>query len=190
MRLKKYNSSSPRIVRWTGLLLLAMGLLVPWRTMALGTWTNVVQAAPVGLEQMLLLPDGTVMAQQVSFTGNTSSNWYRLTPDIHGSYVNGYWTTLAPMNYTREFYSSAVLRDGRVFVAGGELGNGGNKAEIYDPRYNSWTEISVPAGLICTSCSSPGFSDSGCVILPDGNVMIAPVAPVVPNGTVSYNPTL
>src|SRR5262249_587368 len=94
------------------------------------------------------------------------------------------------MIYTRQFYASAVLRDGRVFVAGGEYGTGGNKAEIYDPQNGpngTWTEISVPAGLLC---NSPGFSASGSVILPNGNVLIAPVQPCIANGTVIYNPTL
>src|SRR5205085_10035721 len=109
---------------------------------------------------------------------------------FRGSYINCARTTLAPMQYTRQCYASAVVRDGRVFVAGGELGNGGNTAEIYDPRYNSWTEIPVPAGLICTSCSGPGFSDAGCVILPNGNVIIAAVAPALPNRTVIYDPIL
>jgi hypothetical protein len=156
--------------------------------MAIGTWAAVIQTPPGNnaVQHMLLLSDGTVMVQQQG----TSKVWYRLTPDIHGSYINGTWTTLAPMNYTRQYYSSAILRDGRVFVAGGEYGTGGNTAEIYDPRLNTWTEISVPAGLICTSCLSPGFSDSGSVILPNGNVMIAAVLPAVPNGTVIYDPTL
>jgi hypothetical protein len=92
------------------------------------------------------------------------------------------------MHYTREFYSSAVLRDGRVFVAGGEVGTGGNKAEIYDPNHDTWTEIPVPAGLICTNCSGPGFSDSGCVILKNGSVLIAPVRSLIGNGTVIYDP--
>lgn len=170
------------------LLLLVIGLFVPARVLALGSWATVVQPPPGnnGLQHMLLLSDGTVMVQQ---TG-TSSNWYRLSPDIHGSYVNGTWTTLAPMNDTRQFYASAVLRDGRVFVAGGEYGSGGNTAEIYDPRSDVWTRIPVPAGLICTNCGGPGFSDAASVILPNGNVLIAPVAPAVLNGTVIYNPAL
>jgi hypothetical protein len=192
MRLKKINPSLPLMFRWTRLLLLALGLLVPSRAMALGSWTNVVQAAPNPVQLLLLLPDGTVMAQQAG----TSSVWYRLTPDSHGSYINGYWATntpMAPMTYTRQFYASAVLRDGRVFVAGSEIvaaNPGGNTAEIYDPRFNTWTQIPVPPGLICTTCSGPGFSDCGCVILPNGNVMIAPLVPTVANSTVIYDPTL
>lgn len=158
--------------------------------MAIGSWTTVAQAAPNPVQLILLLSDGTVMAQQASYANSISSNWYRLAPDIHGSYTNGAWTAIAPMHDTRVYYSSAVLRDGRVFVAGGEDGTGGNKAEIYDPRNNSWTEIPVPAGLICTNCASPGFSDSASVILPNGNLMIAPVKPVTDNLTVIYNPTL
>lgn len=172
----------------TGFLFLAVGLLFPGGVLALGTWTNVVQPPPGnnGLQHMLLLSDGSVMVQQAG----TSSNWFRLRPDIHGSYVSGTWTTMAPMNDTRQYYASAVLRDGRVFVAGGEYGSGGNTAEIYDPRINVWTSIPVPAGLICTNCTGPGFSDAASVILPNGNLLIAPVAPFAPNGTVIYNPAL
>ena len=174
--------------RWTWPSLVICGLFLSGQAMAIDRWAAVIEAPPGnnGVQLMLLLSDGTVMAQKQG----TSSVWYRLTPDVHGSYINGAWTTMAPMIYTRQYYSSAVLRDGRVFVAGGEYGTGGNTAEIYDPRLNTWTEILVPAGLICTSCGGPGFSDSDCVILPNGNVMIAPVQPAISNGTVIYNPTL
>jgi len=95
-----------------------------------GTWTAVHDPtpgapnsglAPGPVQLMLLLPDGTVMAADSSI----SNAWYRLTPDSHGSYVNGTWTTLNTMADTRLYYSSCVLRDGRVFVAGGEYGSGG-----------------------------------------------------------------
>jgi hypothetical protein len=152
--------------------------------MALGTWTNVVQAAPSPVQHMLLLPDGTVMAQQAG----TTTNWYRLTPDIHGSYINGNWTTNAPMIYSRQYYASAVLRDGRVFVAGGEYGTGGNKAEIYSPANNTWVEIPVPAGLISPTPTNPqGISDAGSVILPNGDLLIAPVQPSVAFATMIYS---
>ena len=152
--------------------------------MGLGSWTNLVNAAPGNVELMLLLSDGTVMAKDA---GTNNGAWYRLTPDSHGSYIKGTWSTMAPMNFTREFYSSAVLRDGRVFVAGGEYGTGGSTAEVYDPKLNAWTTIPVPAGLLCTNCGSPGFSDAGSVILSNGNVLIAPVSLRGSGGTVIFD---
>jgi len=152
--------------------------------MGLGSWTNVINAAPGSVELMLLLSDGTVMAKDA---GTNSGAWYRLTPDSHGSYIKGTWSTLAPMNFTREFYSSAVLQDGRVFVAGGEYGTGGGTAEVYDPKANAWTTLTVPPGLICTNCGPPGFSDAGSVVLSNGNVLIAPVSIASSGGTVVFN---
>ena len=157
-------------------MLVAWGLLFPGRTMAAGTWTALSSSAPSFVQLMLLLADGTVMAQNVG--GNA---WYRLSPDIHGSYVNGSWTTLASMHNTRQFYSSAVLRDGRVFVAGAEYGTGSNTAEVYDPVGNTWT---------LTPVSGQNFIDSISKILPDGRVLIAPVQPNSPGITVIYDPFL
>ena len=139
-----------------------------------GTWTPLTNSAPSGPNVMLLLTDGSVMAQ--SGGGNA---WFRLKPDIHGSYVNGTWTTLASMHDTRQYYSLQVLRDGRVFVAGGEYGTGGKTAEVYDPVSNTWT---------LTPSSGQNFIDSVSELLGDGRVMVAPVAPTVSNGTVIYDP--
>jgi hypothetical protein len=63
---------------------------------------------------MLLLTDGTVMAQ----IGGTN-RWYALKPDSYGNYVHGTWSPLASMHDTRLYYVSAVLPSGKVFVAGG-----------------------------------------------------------------------
>ena len=173
--------------RRTIILLLLGGLFLGLRAWAVGNWTTLasVPSGSQGLARMLLLSDGTVMAQEVG----TSSAWYRLTPDAHGSYINGTWSTLRPMNYTRQFYSSAVLQDGRVFVAGGEFGTGGSTAEIYDPTTDTWTEIPVPINVLCPSCGSPFFVDSCSVVLSNGNVLIAPVAMNGVGGTVIFNPT-
>jgi hypothetical protein len=122
---------------------------------------------------MLLLPDGTVMA------ADGGNSWFRLTPDLNGNYVNGSWTTLASMHDSRLYYSSQVLRDGRVFVAGGEYGTGHDSAEVYDPATNTWTYAPV---------SGQGFSDSISKLLPNGNVLIAPVVPSQPGLTVIYDP--
>jgi len=124
---------------------------------------------------MLLLSDGTVMAANAS----VSAVWYQLTPDRNGSYVNGTWSTLASMHDTRLYYSSAVLTDGRVFVAGGESGTGAKQAEVYDPLTDVWT---------LTPLSGQIYYDSISKILPNGNVLVAPVLLTVVGGTSIYNP--
>src|ERR1700733_7436111 len=133
-----------------------------------GTWVPLNNSAPDIIDTMLLLPDGTGMATGGSSGPNGVGNaWYRLTPDTNGRYVNGTWTTLAPMHDTRLYYSSQVLRDGRVLVAGGEYGTGGNAAEVYDPQSNTWMET-PPTG-------QHTLADSISEILPNGDVLISPV---------------
>src|SRR5262249_42718011 len=73
---------------------------------------------PVGIGTMLLLTDGTVMADGGS--NGTSQDWYRLTPDVNGDYAKGTWSPLASMSTQRLFFGSVVLKDGRVLVYGGE----------------------------------------------------------------------
>ena len=41
------------------------------------------------------------------------------------------------MQAIHAYYSSQVLRDGRVYVGGGEYGNGSQQAEFYQPTNNS-----------------------------------------------------
>jgi hypothetical protein len=92
---------------------------------------------------MLLLSDGSVMLSGGPLDQATST-WFRLSPDSKGSYLNGTFTTLPSMSAARLFYASDVLRDGRVFVLGGEYSSQGsdtNTGEIYDPASNTWTSI-------------------------------------------------
>ncbi|PYJ60792.1 MAG: hypothetical protein DME24_08330 [Verrucomicrobia bacterium] len=174
------------------MILAAAVALLTTRVSDAGTWRNVVTNAPGSVQLMILLSDGTVMC---SDGGNGA--WYKLTPDSTGNYTNGSWTTLSSMNYTRRYFSSAVLRDGRVFVAGAEYGTGTTNAEIYNPLSNTWTPVPVPPGLITTNNNpvatnkfqnTAGFSDSSSIILPDGRVLIAPVNPAAGVSTVTYNP--
>ena len=82
-----------------------------------GTWTTI--AFPYySLSNPLLLTDGTVIVQ----VGKTQT-WYRLSPNINGSYVNGSVSTIAPLpsGYGPLGFASAVLPDGRVIVEGGEF---------------------------------------------------------------------
>jgi hypothetical protein len=68
----------------------------------------------------------------------------------------------------------------RLFVSGGEFGNGGDTAEIFDPVSNTWTVLPSPTTVF------PGvnFSDGSADVLPNGNVLIAPVyTPFKPFGS-------
>jgi hypothetical protein len=123
-----------------------------------GTWSALAHPAPAGLNNSLLLSDGTVIC------GDGGSGWFRLTPDIHGSYVNGTWTVIASTHYTRLFYSSQVLTSGNVYVAGGEYGSGKSHAELYNSLNNTWSDIPQPA-------SNPTYSDAVSKMLPNGNVL-------------------
>ena len=92
-------------------------------------WTPLANTAPGNVQTMILLSDGTVMAHD-----GASNTWFRLTPDNRGSYVSSgaQWTTRTAMASTRRFFTSAVLVDGRLLVAGAEYGNGWNTSEIYE----------------------------------------------------------
>lgn len=188
MTMKTHHSRAFYFIGLARLLLVVCTLSVHRQAMGVGTWTNVVQLAPDQITLLLLLSDGTVMAQKSGSATNGTTNWYRLTPDTHGSYINGTWTTNAAMNYSRQFYASQVLTNGEVFVAGGEYGSGGSKAEIYNPKFDVWTEVQVPGLLVCSNCASPGISDAESIMLPNGSVLIAPVNS--PRTTIIYNPAL
>src|SRR5262249_25063098 len=110
----------------------------------MATWTPLTNQPTFNVSTMLLLTDGTVMCHEAG-----GMNWWRLSPDPKGSFVNGAWSALSPMHHTRLYYASAVLKDGRVFVAGGEYSNAGsetNTCEIYEPLTDTWTVIASPAG--------------------------------------------
>ena len=128
-----------------------------------GTWQVAANVFPPGgAANPLLLTDGTVIVA----SGN-SPYWYKLTPDINGSYVNGTWSQIASLpviggtQYGPLYHASAVLPDGRVIIMGGEYNNGGstevwtNLGAIYDPDTNVWTAVSAPSGT--------GWSQIGAV---------------------------
>ncbi len=142
-----------------------------------GTWTPLVHAAPGAVNLLLLLSDGTVMGANA---GNTS--WFRLTPDIHGSYASGTWTSLNPMNYFRLYFSSQVLTNGTVLVAGGEDGNGSSTSEVYNPVTGIWTAVPIPTGILTTG----GFEDALSEMLPDGNVLFSPNNPATNGNTALF----
>ncbi len=119
----------------------------------------------------LLLTDGTVIAHQYC-----GSAWYKLTPNLSGSYLNGTWKQIAslPAGYAPVYFSSAVLPDGRVIIEGGEynFSNGGcdfawtTLGAVYDPVQNKWTSVAPPKGW-------KTIGDAESVILPNGTYMQA-----------------
>ena len=73
------------------------------------------------------------------------------------------WTLLKPLQRTRVYQTSVLMSDGRVMIAGGDIeagdpnsstgfvpgaspGSGAyTSEEVYDPRLDSWSELSAPA---------------------------------------------
>jgi hypothetical protein len=115
----------------------------------------------------LLLTDGTVIMHD-----QCGSQWFRLTPDIDGSYVNGTWSQIAslPTGYQPLYFASQVLPDGRVIINGGEYNTcvavWTTKGAIYDPLSNVWTSVAPPIGWST-------IGDAQSVVLPDGQYMLA-----------------
>jgi len=135
-----------------------------------GKWNALVNSPNFNASTMLLLTDGSVMCQQ-----SGGVKWSKLTPDVKGDYINGTWTPLAPMLNTRLYYASAVLRDGRVIVCGGEYSNAGvggggnqqnetNRCELYDPVTNLWSAVAPPTGWT-------NMGDAPACLLPDGRLL-------------------
>ena len=129
-----------------------------------GTWTPLAHQPTFGAGTMLLLTNGTVMCQN-----SDTNQWWKLTPDINGSFVNGTWSALANGPNSPLYFASAVLRDGRVFVAGGEYNAGVSTdllaAEIYNPVTNTWTSIGTPAGWT-------NIGDAPSCVFPDGRILL------------------
>ena len=131
-----------------------------------GTWQPLTNQPPFQACTMLLLTDGSVFVNGYQST----QNW-KLVPDSDGSYVNGTWLRLADMLTTRLYYASAVLADGRVFVAGGEYSTSGGDTkdvEVYDPVWNTWKAINAPAGW-------NNIGDAPCCMLADGRVLLGSI---------------
>jgi hypothetical protein len=132
-------------------------------------WTSLAHPNGQILSNPVLLTDGRILAH-----ASCTSNWYALTPDNTGSYINGTWAQVAslPSDYTPRFFGSGVLPDGRVVIEGGEYNTNGTscvaqdttKGAIYDPVANTWTTISPPSGWA-------RIGDGAGVVLPNGTYM-------------------
>lgn len=87
----------------------------------------------------------------------------------------GRWTLIGPMRATRLLpngyadsrreHTATALRDGRVLLAGGNVGtNVVASAEIFDPRTGRW---------LPTASMRQKRADAGAALLPDGRVLVA-----------------
>jgi hypothetical protein len=137
---------------------------------------------PNGASTPMLLTDGSVLVQDTCAT-----DWWRLTPDQYGSYVNGTWTQVAslPADYAPFSNSSAVLPDGRLIIEGGEyncsvdLVNAVWSAQgaIYDPLTDVWTPMAPPPFFSVIEITPEVFGqtigDAESVVLANGTYMQA-----------------
>jgi hypothetical protein len=137
----------------------------PWQL--LKNQPPVLDPVDCGPGNPVLLTDGTVLVQD-----DGCQDWWKLTPDEFGSYVNGTWSQVAstPAGYSPLYHSSAVLADGRMIIEGGEYNflkpAWTNQGAIYDPVSDTWTAVNPPAGW-----SSIG--DAQGIVLFDGTFMQA-----------------
>jgi len=142
-------------------------LLLPALSVASAqTWTPLTHQPTFGASTALLLTDGTVMVH------DGGQNWWKLSPDITGSYKNGTWAQMAslPAGYSPLYYASAVLPDGRLVVIGGEYNFGSfawtNLGAIYSPKTNKWAKLKHPPAWT-------SVGDAQSAILPNGQMMLA-----------------
>jgi hypothetical protein len=162
-------------------------------TIMAGSWKALASQPPFPADTMLLLTDGSVFCHEYQ-----SKNWHRLTPDPAGEYdtAAARWTAAAPLpdnplipaakggpTNAPLYFASAVLRDGTVFVAGGEYNSGIPDADmlaaqVYDPFHDSWKTISPPAGWTA-------IGDAPCCVRADGQVLLGSIKD---NATALFDP--
>jgi len=131
-----------------------------------------------GASVPILLTDGSVLVQDAGFP-----DWWKLTPDKSGSYVNGTWSQIAslPATYSPLYHSTAVLPDGRMIIEGGEylltvdqtefIPTWTPQGSIYDPIANTWTPIAPPAFFTGFGKHPQTIGDASSVVLANGTYM-------------------
>ena len=143
---------------------------------AAGTWTRLAHQPSFLCDTALLLTDGRVMVHQYGdpqHNGQGMNNWWALTPDANGSYLNGTWSQLASMSssYGPLYFASAVLPDGRVIVEGGEynflIGVETNLGAIYNPFTNIWMSVNPPVGWANIGDAPGAVLDNGTFTIGD-----------------------
>jgi hypothetical protein len=137
------------------------------------TWTPLTNQPGVSLGPMLQLRDGRILVHEEQ-AGNPR-DWWILTPDSTGSYVNGTWSSggQLPENYSPFYFGSQVLSDGAtVVIEGGEYNFGtadwttlGAIGTVSGSTF-TWTLNSPPSGW-------GTIGDAESTVLANGNYMQA-----------------
>jgi len=158
-------------LRFIGLALLASVLGATAATAQ--SWQPLTNQPTVTVGPMLQMRDGRLLVHEEQ-NGNPR-DWYFLTPDSTGSYVNGTWTLtgLLPSNYSPFYFSSQVMVDGvHILVEGGEYNFGsGDETNIgalgtFVPFTGdvTWVNNAPPTGW-------GNIGDAQSVLLPNGQYL-------------------
>lgn len=165
-----------KLLRALGMSLLALlacsGIAKSQTRFTPGTWTRIATNPPTtnGVSHVQLLTDGSVIALDSGCAA--TGKWYRLVPNIHGSYVHGSWHSVGhmPAGYNPLYFASAVLPNGKFIVMGGEYNACAfawtTLGALYNPATNSWVPLAPPAGWAT-------IGDAQSVVLPSGHFMLA-----------------
>ena len=118
------------------------------------SWTTLTNQPGAATGPLLQLRDGRILVNESQ--GPDPGVWFILTPDVHGSYVNGTWSVTGhlPAGYAPVYFGSQVLLNGRqVVIEGGEYNNGtavwttlGALGTITPWGNVSWVPNSPPTG--------------------------------------------
>jgi N-acetylneuraminic acid mutarotase len=132
-----------------------------------------------------LLPDGSVLVTGASYRG------YGLVAAASAELYDpstGSWTAAGQMIVAGAYQTAALLRDGRVLVAGGAevvldgccavIGQATASAELYDPSTRSWTG---------TGSMTEARTYHTSTILPDGEVLVTGGDRSAGGGTSTYS---
>jgi len=102
------------------------------------------------------------------------ADWWRLTPDAFGSYVNGTWSSspharrlrAGRLRVSRAAGRSPDRGRGRVHRALRRAYGDDDGCNLTTLSPNAWTAVTPPAGYSC-------IGDSSSVVLPDGRFLLA-----------------
>jgi Galactose oxidase, central domain len=147
------------------------------------SWAAIqVDPASFNADEMILLTDGSVLIHNANTSPTNlasagAAQWLRMKPDKYGNYANPSWSSTITMSTARQYFASGMLRDGRVFVIGGEISNDlANTAptpgldsplgEIFDPVTNKWTLLNKPQTFNYIKGDVPAS------VLADGRVLV------------------